>query len=237
MRSGATALGKLPDLAALQAGSVRLADLRDGAEAAAASSASPDGALALEAVSFDHGDRRVLDNVTMRIDPGQKVLIVGANGSGKTTLAHLLAGFLHGRGDTRVQGLERVSAMLNPLRFAPCSLGQHLRLPPDGPARAEALALLRELDLADRLDDDPETFSDGLKRRAYTAMVLLKEAGVYIFDEPLAAVDEPGKERLMAAIEARTRDKTVISIMHGDQRFWGMFQRTIRLEPPAAAAP
>jgi len=126
--------------------------------------------------------------------------------------------------------------MLTPLEFAPCTLAEHLRLEARPPAeRAALLALLDELGLARRVDDDPSTFSEGLKRKAYTAIALSKDADTYLFDEPLAGVDDASKPRVMAEIEARTRGKTVIAILHGDREHCAVFDQVITL-PGAPSA-
>lgn len=61
-------------------------------------------------------------------------------------------------------------------------------------------------------------------------MVLVKEAGIYIFDEPLAGIDIGSKEKVMSAIFKHTEDKILIVIMHGDEKFHISFDRKIDLE-------
>jgi len=234
MQSATGVLKNVADVATLAATADRVDELLAVPRAALP---APAAGIRLEGFDFAYDGRPVFRELSLAIEPGRRVLLAGPNGSGKTTLAHVLAGFLHGAAG-RLDGCDpaRTSAMLTPLEFAPCTLGDHLRLH-DRPAaeRDGLLALLRDLGLADRVDDDPATFSEGLKRKAYAAIALSKDAETYLFDEPLAGVDDASKPRVMAQIETRTRGKTVIAILHGDREHCGAFDQVITL--PAAPDP
>ena len=65
--------------------------------------------IEIDQLSFRYGRTRALDNLSLRIDHGESVLLAGANGSGKTTLLRILAGVLNSRGTAvKIEG-RRVS--------------------------------------------------------------------------------------------------------------------------------
>lgn len=52
-------------------------------------------------VSFSYGTRKIIDNVNLQINRGDRIAVVGANGSGKTTLLKVMSGILHSINDGR----------------------------------------------------------------------------------------------------------------------------------------
>ena len=69
-------------------------------------------------------------------------------------------------------------------------------------------------------------------------MGLVKDADVYVIDEPLAGVDIGSKDKVIGEIFRHTEGKTVVVIMHGDGQFHQMFDRVVDLEAyPSAVLP
>lgn len=216
--------------------------LRDfEAMALPASDEAGDCAIRLRDVDFRYGDRYVLREVNFELREGESVALVGANGAGKTTLGLLLCGYLRAsRIDDRslLPGRRDVSAMLSPLLFYQASLLEHLNWDDLTPARREqAEAMLGDFGLLGRLDDDPESFSEGEKRKAYVAMCLLRDAHLYLFDEPLSAVDEDSKKCVIEWIVRLCRGRRLLVIMHGDTQFHRHFDRVERLAAGGFAVP
>ncbi|GEM_PF-430938 len=183
--------------------------------------------IALRDVRWAYGPKKVLDGVSVTIAPGERVLIVGPNGSGKSTLARLLAGWLSPQAGRLITfPPERVSALIEPVALPPLPLEALL------PPAEEARRLARTLGLTtDHLTKTYEELSAGERKKAAVLLALLKEADCYLFDEPLAHVDEASKEPLMRAIWERTQGKTLIVILHGDLRFHALFSRVLALSP------
>lgn len=84
--------------------------------------------------------------------------------------------------------------------------------------------------LSGRLGADPALLSQGEQRKLQCVCALLKDADVYIFDEPLANVDGASKRVIMEEIARRTEGRTLILILHGEQDFRVMFDRELALD-------
>lgn len=196
-------------------------------------------ALTMSRVSFAHrpGGRNVLDEVSLQLFEGERVLLQGPSGGGKSTLASLLASERRpGAGSVLVRGLDMDSVPKDEWRtrvaYAPQfhenfvftnTFAFNLDPRADGEVTAEALAICGELGLDRVLDRMPagtsqllgETgwqLSHGEKSRLYIARALLQGAEIVIFDESFGALDP---ETLMTVMECvRKRAKTLIVIAH-----------------------
>lgn len=216
------------------------------AMAAAPQEASAHESIVLNGAGFAYGEHRVLDGFGLTVAPRDRVFVTGANGSGKSTLTHILSGFhkVDG-GEALLPPLERMSCLLLPFGFIPGTLRDSAgleRLSPEQQARF--MELVQRFGLADKLDRDPASLSEGEKRKFQVALTLMKDADFYVLDEPLAHVDLPSKPVLMDAICERTRDKALIVIMHGEDEYRGRFDRHVvlgdagfRIVGDAAVAP
>jgi len=194
------------------------------------------GAVTQEAIDVAglgrrYGRRWALVDISFRVAPGRVVMIAGRNGSGKSTLLRVLSTAIRAdRGGARVLGLdlardregvrrqvallghhsqnyEALTALEN-LRVAARFLGRET-------SRDALLALLAEVDLAQRADDAVATFSAGMRKRLSLARVLMKDAQVVLLDEPYAALDPPGfrlVDRHLARL--RERGRTVLVATH-----------------------
>lgn len=209
-----------------------LADRLEGFEAPAEPAAPPaDGRVTLDGVHFGYGGAEVLSGLSLSVAPGERVLVSGANGRGKSTAANIAAGFLAPtKGSARTLPLGRVSACVTPHGFIPGTLRENLAYDGlDEGGRRRAAAVLAELGLTEHLDRDPLKMSAGQRKKAEVAMGVLKDADLYIFDEPLANVDDAGKAPVMRLIFEASRGKGLAVIMHGDPRFVRDFDRIVSL--------
>jgi ABC-type multidrug transport system fused ATPase/permease subunit len=189
--------------------------------------------VVLRRLSFGYTDQQLFYQLDLTVMPGQPTLLLGPNGCGKTTLGLILSGHL--TADCRHEGVslpipERVSAMLSPLTFFLGTLRHHLQWDAlSADYRALAERILADFKLTDKLDSDPHSLSQGEKRKAYLTMCLLKDADLYIFDEPLMGVADDGKRLVMDWIFRRSEDRMLLVIMHGDLQFHGRFRHVIEL--------
>jgi ABC-type bacteriocin/lantibiotic exporter with double-glycine peptidase domain len=195
--------------------------------------------IELDRVSFRYSARNILEGFNFAIGAGERVVIVGPNGSGKTTLGLLMTGFLEpSEGIVRTPALERISAMLTPFYFAPGSLKDNVSYSELTEQKREAFwKLVRSLGLESRIDADASSeLSEGEKKKCQIVMTLLKDADIYLFDEPLASVDVGSRDVIIQTQLEHTRGKTVISIMHGDEHYHSLFDRVVSLKHTAAVA-
>lgn len=183
--------------------------------------------LSFENVSFSFGERQILKGLSFGVKKGESLLLEGRNGTGKSTIANIACGFLKPQGGKAiVPPLAEISACISPHAFIPGTLADNLNyanLPPETKEYADKL--LARFGLAEKLNGNPEEFSAGQKKKAEIIAGLLKKADLYIFDEPLANVDEAGKADIMEEIAARTKNAALLAIIHGDEQYYGMFSK------------
>jgi ABC-type multidrug transport system fused ATPase/permease subunit len=195
--------------------------------------------IEVENVGFGYSGRNLFDGLNLKIDAGERVLIAGPNGSGKTTLGHLMSGFLEpSQGDIRSPGLERISAMLSPFYFAPGTLKDNVNYSKlRDEKRTLFWNLVRAFGLEGRVEAELSSeLSEGEKKKCQIIMTLLKDADIYLFDEPLANVDVDSCDAVIQAQLQHTQGKTLISIMPADANYHRFFDRRIALGPKAVDA-
>ncbi len=165
-------------------------------------------ALTLEGIARRFARRWVLRGVSLCVQPGEAVALMGRNGSGKTTLLRIVSTALSPtRGTGRVFGndlqrdgqgvrelvgvlghaaglYEDLTALEN-LRFALRMAG----LPADKEAIRQALAAVR---LAHEENERVRNFSAGMRRRLALARLLMRPPRLLLLDEPYAAFDKDG---------------------------------------------
>jgi ATP-binding cassette subfamily B protein len=177
--------------------------------------------VAFENVSFKYGDKEVFADLSLAANPRGKLMLSGKNGSGKSTVANIMSGFLApDRGNAKILGVGKTSACISPYHFAPGSLRDNLKLDSHSGSQRQYLnGVLADFDLMESLDKSPDALSAGQKKKAEIAMGLMKDAELFLFDEPLANVDVESKRIIMNHIFSRTKDKILVVIMHGDDEF------------------
>jgi len=202
------------------------------------------GALVeLERVSRTYGsgasEVHALRDVSLRMDPGEFVSIVGPSGSGKSTLLHVVglidtstAGTLRfeGRDVTRLPERERAGMRLRRLGFIfqqffllpILSARENVELPmrEAGVAKAErrarAEALRPRVGLAHRLDATPSTLSGGEQQRVAIARALANRPALLIADEPTGELDSATGAHVMDLFEELNRAGTAILMVTHD---------------------
>jgi putative ATP-binding cassette transporter len=214
-----------------------LAELRAGGDRLL--HAEPGTAPALHEVALDSPrGTPIVARASLRVAPGERLLLTGPSGSGKSTLFRALSGiwpYGHGRIEQPAEGV-----LFLPQRpYLPIG---SLRATVSYPAAAGAFAdarIVRALhdarlpQLADRLDEEAawdRCLSPGEQQRLAVARALLNAPAWLFLDEATAALDEATGTALYALLLERLPDTAVVSIAHDDSvaRF---HQRRIHLAP------
>lgn len=193
--------------------------------------------ILIKSGSYDIDGQPVLRGFNLEFRSGERILVTGPNGSGKSTLMHILNGFLDlCEGTIQRPSLPRMSSLLTPFSFVPGTARDNLNY---GALSAEDKCrldhLLGRFGLGDKQDDDPTLFSEGEKGKLQIVMALMKQADFYVFDEPLAHVDQVSGGLVMEEIFANTQGKGLIITMHGGEQYRSMFDREIRLNKDGVA--
>ncbi|WP_144799289.1 metal ABC transporter ATP-binding protein [Halorubrum depositum] len=191
----------------------------------------------LDGVTFAYGDTAAVRDVSLTVEAGDFLGLVGPNGSGKTTLLHLMLGLhepdegtveLFGRpvdefddggriGYVSQQATSRGGAMpvtvrecVTMGRFAHAGRGRLSEA--DRAAVADAIETVGIGDLADRLVTE---LSGGQKQRAYIARALASDADLLALDEPTVGVDAESRDAFYALLDELNDDGiTIILIEH-----------------------
>ncbi len=196
------------------------------------------GDLVLDRVRFAYGTgREVFEDLTLRVDAGVSVAVVGPSGSGKSTLFQLLLRLREpGRGRYLVNGVEageiaaadwarRVAAVPQEPRLWPTSVRDNIRffrpwIDDDAVRRAAGLAQIH--DDVDRLPDGYGTavgprgaaLSVGQRQRVCLARALAGAPDVLILDEPSSALDERTEQLLCDALQQLAGAVTLVVFTH-----------------------
>jgi ATP-binding cassette subfamily B protein len=192
--------------------------------------------------TYPSGETPALRGVSLRIEPGEVVALVGANGSGKTTLAKLLGAlYVPDHGRVLLHGLDTATAdraalrrdvavvFQDFLRYAlpardNIALGRHERYDDEAAIRAAAERAGADRDieaLAHAFDTQlgPVFFggvdlSLGQWQKIALARVFFRDAPFVILDEPTAALDARAEHELFARIRELFEDRSVLLISH-----------------------
>ncbi|XVV11917.1 ABC transporter ATP-binding protein [Actinoplanes sp. CA-131856] len=194
--------------------------------------------LQLENVSKEYGDLLALDKVSLTVEKGEFVCLLGASGCGKSTLLSLVAGLDRVSGGTLDIGDRKVSLMFQEAALFPwLSVRANVELPLrlQGAGRAERRQRADELLDVVRLrgfgDKRPHELSGGMRQRVALARALAQNADVLLMDEPFGALDAMTRDILHDELERiwRERELTVLFVTHNVREAVRLGDRVILL--------
>ncbi len=196
----------------------------------------------LQAADLAFGALRALRDVSLQIQPGESVALVGANGSGKSTLLRVLHGLLRPTAGSCLTdaGLRQAMLFQRPFMLRTSArnnvaLALWLRGAPWREARSRALLALERVGLLPQAGQPARTLSGGQQQRMALARAWAMRPEVLLLDEPTASLDPHAKrevEQLIAdfAAGADGRPMTVVFASHNLGQVKRLATRVIYLE-------
>jgi len=209
-------------------------------------------------IAFDHVSRHyatgrgtviALDDVSLTVNRGEWVAIVGPSGSGKSTLMNLIAGIDRASsGDVHVAGRDltrlseerlarwrgqQVGIVFQFFQLMPTlTVHENVLLPMElrgGVRDARALALLDRVGVAGLADKLPTELSGGEQQRVAIARALANDPAILLADEPTGNLDSATGERVITLLrELATEERTLVIVTH-DERLAARAPRVVTL--------
>ena len=191
----------------------------------------------VENAEFSYDKRKIIDGVSIHIPQHTTTAIVGPSGGGKTTLCHLISrfwdvdkGFVKiGGEDVREYSMDSLmrnfSFVFQSVYLFQDTIANNIRFGQSDAPMEKVIEASRKAcchDFIMALPDGYDTvigeggasLSGGEKQRISIARAIMKDAPIIILDEATANVDPESEQELTAAIEALTKEKTILMIAH-----------------------
>lgn len=193
-------------------------------------------AISINDLSVSYDRKRVLSNIFLEVEEGQRYGILGPNGSGKSTLLKAMLGLIEDyTGTISVLG-EDVSRVRRRVVYVP----QRSEIDFSFPATVRDVVLMgryphkrvfqrmnaedarlaeeamRELDILDLRDRQIGELSGGQQQRTFLARALAQQADVLMLDEPFVGVDIPTEEKIIEVLRNLSEAGKTLLVVHHD---------------------
>ena len=193
--------------------------------------------LTMKNVDFSYAEKKIIDNISFEIPEKTQTAFVGPSGGGKTTLTQLLARFWDvdkgsvTLGGTDVRDYSYDSLMKNfafvfqNVYLFNDTIENNIRFGKPDASREEVIEAAKKACCHDFIMELPDGYatvigeggaslSGGERQRISIARAIMKDAPVIILDEATANVDPENEQKLIDAVDALTKEKTIIMIAH-----------------------
>ena len=193
--------------------------------------------IKLDHISFSYDKRKIIDDVSLSIPEKTTTAIVGPSGGGKSTLCNLIARFWDvDAGKVTLGGVNvkdySMNSLMNNFSFVfqtvylfADTIENNIKFGRQDATHEEVVAAAKKACCHEFISQLPNGYntvigeggsslSGGQKQRISIARAIMKDAPVVILDEATANVDPENEKDLMDAIEALTKEKTIIMIAH-----------------------
>lgn len=198
-----------------------------------------DASIDLENISFTYQDAstKAIDNLSMHINAGEHIALVGPSGGGKTTVASLISrfwdvnegsikiGHVNIKDIEQIELMNQVSYVFQDSHLLKMSILENIRMSRPNASDEEVIQALKNAqcqDIIDKFPDGVNTIigskgvyvSGGESQRLSIARAFLKNAQILILDEATAFADPDNEVLVQKAFEKLSKNKTVIMIAH-----------------------
>ena len=211
----------------------KIPEIKEGAETSPIR--HPD--IEFKDVSFAYDEKTILDHISCEMKKNTMTAIVGPSGSGKTTFCNLIARFwdvnageilMGGKninGYTLPNLMSHIAMVFQNVYLFEDTIENNIKFGVPSATREEVIEAAKKAMCHDFIEALPNgydtligeggaTLSGGQKQRISIARAMLKDAPIVIFDEATANIDPENEDKLKAAIEELTKNKTIIMIAH-----------------------
>ncbi|MCD8037868.1 MAG: ATP-binding cassette domain-containing protein [Lachnospiraceae bacterium] len=173
---------------------------------------------AIEAIGLGKSyQKKVIRDLSFRIEPGDTVLVTGKSGAGKTTLFRLLLGLEKPDCGAVKNGLGKISAVFQEDRLLEqFDITDNIRLV-SGLDRDSIFAEYRRLLPEESFPKKIRQYSGGMKRRAAVLRAVIGESQAIFLDEPFQGLDEINKRKTMEYITDNRRGRSLLVITHEEK--------------------
>jgi ATP-binding cassette subfamily B protein/subfamily B ATP-binding cassette protein MsbA len=198
-----------------------------------------DMGITMSNVCFSYEDKKILDNITLSVQTGESVGIIGTSGGGKSTLLKLISGLYDVQiGEIHVMNARtaadrrrNVAMVMQSATLFPVSIRDNITCghPMDEADIWRALHASQLSEWIFTLPDGIDTFvgerggkvSGGQAQRIAIARAIAKNAPVILLDEPTSALDGDTGAAVIAALAELTKGKTVLHVSHRPETLVG----------------
>ena len=193
--------------------------------------------IVFDHVDFSYEEKPILHDISVTLPDRTTTAVIGPSDSGKTTFCNLIARFWDtDSGSVKIGGydvrdytleslMDQISVVLQNVYLFADTIENNIKFGRPDAAHEEVVAAAKAACCDDFIESLPDGYnmvigeggaslSGGEKQRISIARAMLKNAPIVILDEATANVDPENEDRLQKAIEALTRDKTIIMIAH-----------------------
>ena len=193
--------------------------------------------IEISGIDFAYGKKKIIDNLSLIVPEKTTVAFVGPSGGGKTTLCHLIARFwdvdtgrvsLDGKNvkeysmDALMQNFSFVfqnvylfhDTVANNIRFGQPDASMENVITAAKKACCHDFIMALPDGYNTVIGENGPSLSGGEKQRISIARAIMKDAPIIILDEATANVDPENEKELMAAVQALTKEKTILMIAH-----------------------
>lgn len=197
-----------------------------------------DGKIEFEKLCFSYiPSNPIINNLSLTVNAGEKIAIIGENGSGKTTLMYVLLGFYKTlRGNIRIDGADLSECSVSSIRsqiglvaqdvfIFNGSIRENILIGKPSATEREIVNACKKANIWDTVKELPNgldtqigvngiNLSGGQKQRLSIARIYLKNPPIVIFDEATSAIDDETEQLVMKEWEEVLSNRTAIIISH-----------------------